>query len=130
MKFDADSLAEDPSLILRALGFMALLFVVRGLPALLVYRGVLVTRMRTALALLQSTALPLIVVITEIGTSTGRMHQDNATALVAAGMLSVLVYPLAGFAVLGDNSVPGDDASVGPPDGDPAIPDAAQRSEP
>jgi hypothetical protein len=65
---------------------------------------VLDLRRRGALAFLQATALPLIVVITEIGTSTGRMRPDNATALLAAGMLSVLVFPLSGFAVLGGTS--------------------------
>lgn len=106
MGFDARSLVEDPSLILAALGFTALLLVVRGLPALLVYRRTLDGRSRSALALLQSTALPLIVVITEIGTSTDRMRPGTATALLAAGMLSVLVYPLVGFAVLGEATEP------------------------
>jgi hypothetical protein len=50
--------------------------------------------------LLQSTALPMLVVITQIGLSTDRMRPGNAAALVGAGMLSVLVLPLAGFAVM------------------------------
>jgi hypothetical protein len=41
-----------------------------------------------------STALPLIVAITEIGVATGKMRSDNAAALVGAGMLSVLLFPL------------------------------------
>lgn len=108
MNFDAEALVQDPSLVLRSLGFLVLLLVVRGLPALAVYRGLLDTRHRGALMFLQSTALPLIVVITEIGLSTHRMRPENATALVAAGMLSVLLFPLAGFSLLGDLTVPGD----------------------
>jgi Kef-type K+ transport system membrane component KefB len=104
MKFDAEALVEDPTLVLRALGFLALMLAVRGLPALLTYRGVIDLRSRTALAFLQATALPLVVVITEIGLSTHRMRPDNATALVAAGMLSVLVFPLSGLAVLGQTA--------------------------
>jgi len=42
----------------------------------------------------------LIVVITGIGVDTGRMLPENAAALVGAGMLSVLIYPLIGFAQL------------------------------
>ena len=80
--------------------FLVLLLVVRGLPALVVYRGVLSARHRGALGILQSTALPLLVVITEIGVSTGQMQAVTAVALVGAGMCSVLVFPLVGFAVL------------------------------
>ena len=54
-----------------------------------------------ALAVLQCTALPLLVVITQIGLDTGEMRPGNAAALVGAGMLSVLVLPLTGFALLG-----------------------------
>lgn len=121
MKFDAAALVEQPSLVLRALGFLALLLVVRGLPALLAYRGVLDLRHRGALAFLQATALPLIVVITEIGLTTHRMRPENATALLAAGMLSVLVFPLSGFGILG-SAPTGDDA---PPGAEPAAEDTA-----
>jgi len=67
---------------------------------MLIYRGVLSTKARAALTFLQSAALPLLVVITEIGLATHRMRPSNAAALVGAGMLSILVYPLIGFALL------------------------------
>ncbi len=38
------------------------------------------------------------VVITDLGVSTGRMRPVNAAALVAAAIISVLVYPLLGLA--------------------------------
>jgi hypothetical protein len=38
--------------------------------------------------------LPLVVVITELGKATGRMLPENAAALVGAGILSVLLFPL------------------------------------
>ena len=45
-----------------------------------------------------ATGLPLIVVITTIGrTSEGRMLPENAAALVGAGMLSVLLFPVIGL---------------------------------
>lgn len=101
MKFDVTALWSSAGTAVRVPIFLALFLVVRGLPAMVVYRGLLSSRERGALTLLQSTALPLLVVITEIGLATGRMRPENATALVGAGMLSVLIFPLAGFAVLG-----------------------------
>jgi Kef-type K+ transport system membrane component KefB len=100
MKFDVTALFEDPGNLLRMGLFLVLLLVVRGLPALLVYRGLLPLAHRGALGLLQATALPLIVVITEIGVSTGQMQTVTAVALVGAGMCSVLLFPLVGFAFL------------------------------
>jgi Kef-type K+ transport system membrane component KefB len=99
VKFNLAALGNFSTLI-RVPIFLILLLVVRGLPALLVYRGVLSTKARGALAFLQATALPLLVVITEIGLSTNKMRPANAAALVGAGMLSVLLYPLIGFALL------------------------------
>ena len=101
MRFDVTQLFESPSTAIRVPIFLALFLVVRGLPALVNYRGLLPGRESAALAVLQATALPLLVVISEIGVSTGQMRPENATALVGAGMLSVLVFPLAGFAILG-----------------------------
>lgn len=97
--FDLDALLDSPSALARVPVFLVLFLVVRGLPVFFVSRGVLDPLERRALALLTSTALPLVVVITTIGLETGRMHVENATALVSAAMLSVLVYPLLGFAL-------------------------------
>ena len=99
--FDLDSLLDSTTTMLKVPLFLVLMLIIRGLPAMLVYRGVLSTRERSAMTLLQSTALPLLVVITQIGLETHRMRPGNAAALVGAGMLSVLVFPLVGFAVLG-----------------------------
>jgi hypothetical protein len=54
-----------------------------------------------ALALYSSTTLPLVIALTELGVATGRMHQTNATALVAAGMISVLLFPMVAMALHG-----------------------------
>ncbi len=99
MKFDLDALLGDPSTVLRVPLFLALFLVVRGLPALLLYRRDLPRPDRAALAFFSATALPLVVVITGIGLETHRMRPENAAALVGAGMLSVLVFPLVGFAI-------------------------------
>ena len=99
MGFDVTALG-DLSTLARVPIFLGLFFVVRGLPVLFTYRKVLGGRERWALGIVQSTALPLVVVITQIGIETNRMKPENAAALVGAGMLSVLVFPLLGFGLL------------------------------
>lgn len=117
VNFDLDALLDSPSTMIRVPIFMGLMLVVRGLPAVFVYRGVLSRRERGALVLLQSTALPLLVVITEIGLREHRMTPANAAALVGAGMMSVLVFPLLGFAVLGPSDESAPEESGSGPDG-------------
>ena len=53
-----------------------------------------------ALATLGVAFLFFIVAITEIGTETGRMKEEDAVALIGAGILSLLIYPLIGLALL------------------------------
>ncbi|CAB5042260.1 unannotated protein [freshwater metagenome] len=101
VKFDLDSLLSSPSTLLKVPVFLVMMLIIRGVPALFLYRKELTVRQRSALSLLQATALPLLVVITQIGLKSGQMRPGNAAALVGAGMLSVLIFPLAGFAVLG-----------------------------
>jgi len=96
MNFDVEALAS-PSAIWRVPVFLALFWVARGVPVLFLYRKAVPGRDRAALSLFASTALPLVVVITGIGTATGRMHPENATALVGAAMLSVILFPTIGF---------------------------------
>jgi Kef-type K+ transport system membrane component KefB len=97
IRFDLTALLATPSTILRVPLFLVLFLVVRGLPALLLYRKDLPFSERLALALLCATELPLVVAITTIGVATGKMHPENAAALVGAGMLSVLLFPLIAF---------------------------------
>jgi Kef-type K+ transport system membrane component KefB len=90
MDLDLDSIAESPD---RLLVFFLLLLAVRGVPALLVYRGALALRQRVQMVLLTATALPLLVALSKIGLDSGHMLPENAAALVGAGVLSVLVFP-------------------------------------
>jgi Kef-type K+ transport system membrane component KefB len=96
MSLDLPSIAEAP---LRLLLFFALLLVCRGLPALLIYRGVLTWRQRTQTALVTATALPTLVALTEIGVRNGTMLRENAAALVGAGVLTVLLLPALAVAI-------------------------------
>jgi Kef-type K+ transport system membrane component KefB len=96
MRFDVHALVDKPSALLRLPLFLALFLVARGMPAWTLYRHDLPKPQLWPLAFFSATGLPLIVVITTIGTSEGRMTAENAAALVGAGMLSVLIYPLLG----------------------------------
>jgi Kef-type K+ transport system membrane component KefB len=99
MRFDLSALTSDPSTFFRLPLFLGLFFVVRGLPVLLLYRRDVPRSGLLPMALLASTALPLVVAITEIGLQTGKMRPANAAALVGAGMLSVLLFPATAFAL-------------------------------
>ena len=85
---DLRSMASAP---LRVLMFTALMLLVHVVPA--ADRKVLDPRERWQLSLITSTALPLLVAISEIGLRNGTMLPANAAALVGAGVLTVLVFP-------------------------------------
>jgi len=110
MNFHLSALSSSPTALLRVPLFLVLFLVVRGIPALLLYRRDLPRHQLPPLALFSATALPLVVVITTIGVSEGRMRPVNAAALVGAGMLSVFLYPMTARLLLGrarSRSVPG-----------------------
>jgi Kef-type K+ transport system membrane component KefB len=93
LKFDLTALLGSGRALAELPLFLALFLIVRGTPVLL-YRRDFAKKDLAALALVSATALPLVVAITEIGVSSERMRADTAAALVGAGMLSVLLYPL------------------------------------
>jgi Kef-type K+ transport system membrane component KefB len=98
IEFDVAALFARPAALLRVPVFLLLFLLIRGAPALL-YAGTLVRGDLVPLALYSATALPLVVAITQLGASTGRMRRDNAAALVGAAMLSVLIFPLVALAL-------------------------------
>jgi Kef-type K+ transport system membrane component KefB len=97
MAFDLDALTGSVEAVLKMLLFLGLFLVVRGTPALLLYRGVLAARDRVALAFFCATELPLVVAITTIAVDQGHMHSDTAAGLVGAAIISTLIYPLVGL---------------------------------
>ena len=98
MKLDIDALFGSPSGVAKLVLFFVLFLVVRGTPALLLYRGVLPLREdRMALALFTATQLPLVVAITTVAVEGGHMRSSTAAALVGAGALSTLAGPLHGL---------------------------------
>lgn len=97
MQIDIDALFASVSGIAKMLIFFVLFLVVRGTPALLLYRRVLDAGERVALALFSSTQLPLVIAITTVARQTGHMRASTAAALIGAAVLSTLVYPLVGL---------------------------------
>ena len=98
MRLDVDALFGSPSGVAKLALFFVLFLVVRGTPALLLYRGVLPLREdRWALAFFSATQLPLVVAITTIAVEEGHMRSSTAAALVGAGALSTLAGPLHGL---------------------------------
>jgi Kef-type K+ transport system membrane component KefB len=99
MNFDLDALTSSVGAMLKLPLFLGLFLVVRGLPAMLLYRGVMEARERMALAVFSATELPLVVAITTIAIQTGHMRSTTAAALVGAAMLSTLIFPFIGLAL-------------------------------
>jgi Kef-type K+ transport system membrane component KefB len=90
---DVSGLVDSPGALARVPVFVVVLLVVRGAPALL-YARTFGARQAAAGALLQATSLPFIVTATQIGVLTGRLDAVTGAALVCAGLVSVLVFPV------------------------------------
>jgi Kef-type K+ transport system membrane component KefB len=100
MKLDVRSLFEHSSTLARVPVFLAALLLVRGLPALL-YRPFAERRGQIVGAgLLQATSLSIPVVAGQIGVSLGLIGPQSYVALVAAGLLSVITFPLVALPLL------------------------------
>jgi Kef-type K+ transport system membrane component KefB len=118
IEFDLAALGSVTALLKLAM-FFALFLIVRGTPAMLLYRKVLKPRQRVALAFYSATELPLVVAITTIATETGHMKTSTAAGLVGAAMLSTLVFPFVGRAfqeralAAGETGAPGDALPAG-----------------
>lgn len=113
--FDLDALVASASTAARVPLFLAVLLAVRALPAL-VYRAVLPRRDIAVAGLLQATSLPFIVAASMIGIELGLLDEATGAALVAAGLFSVLVFPLVALTILrrGDAAPAASPASLVP----------------
>ncbi len=94
MAFDLDALTSSTTALLKIPMFVGLFLLVRGVPALLLYRGEMVLRDRFALAVYSATELPLVVAITTLAIDAGHMRSSTAAGLVGAAILSTLIFPM------------------------------------
>jgi Kef-type K+ transport system membrane component KefB len=99
LQFDLAALFASSSTILRVPIFLGALLLVRGVPALL-YRPLLGTRRSLVAGLLQATSLTFIVAASQIGEELGLITKATGAALIAAGLLSVLIFPLLALTIL------------------------------
>jgi len=92
--FDLAALLADPLILALVPLFLLLFLVVRGLPNLLAAPVGAPPRDKRAIVLFAATGLPIIVAVTAIGQEHGLLSSGIATALIGAGMLSVLLFPM------------------------------------
>jgi Kef-type K+ transport system membrane component KefB len=104
VRFDLSALTSSTSNLLMVPVFLAALVVVRGVPAAL-YRERLGSRKAAIAGLMQSTSLPFIVAATAIGQELGLIDAAGSAALIGAGLLSVLCFPLVGLLLLRGPSI-------------------------
>lgn len=91
---DIDSIIANPVPLIR---FFIYILIARGVTQYFLYRRAIPERReRARFALLVATGLPMIVAVTSIEVDAGVMIPSNAAALVGAGALTVLVFPLLG----------------------------------
>jgi Kef-type K+ transport system membrane component KefB len=99
IRFDLSALLDKPSNLAMVPIFLVALLGVRGLPAI-TYRGFVGERRAAIAGVLQATSLPFIVAATAIGQQLDLMSAAEASALIAAGLLSVLIFPITGLNML------------------------------
>lgn len=99
LRFDADALFAEPEHLLLAGALLVGLLVARGVPALL-YRPLVGTRRAVSAGLLQATSLTFLVVAAHLGRELEVFDAAAASALLAAGLLSVVLFPPLALALL------------------------------
>src|SRR5919201_745115 len=104
-RFDLQALTSSASSVVMVPIFLAALLAVRGLPAIL-YRRALDGRHTAIAGVMQATSLPFIVAATAIGMQLGLIDAAASAALVGAGLLSVLLFPVAALTTLRRNPWP------------------------
>jgi Kef-type K+ transport system membrane component KefB len=102
LTFNLSVLFSSASTLLRVPLFLLALLVVRGLPAVLYRSALHVASLRdvAAAGLLQATSLSFIVAATTIGLQLHAIRPANAAALVAAGLFSVIIFPIISLQLL------------------------------
>jgi Kef-type K+ transport system membrane component KefB len=99
LRFDLNALFASASTVARVPLFLLAIYLARGLPAIVYVR--MLGRSRSVIAgVLQATTLTFTVTATQIGLQLGVVSQASAAGLVAAGLLSVVISPALGLALL------------------------------
>jgi Kef-type K+ transport system membrane component KefB len=106
MQLDVRALLSGGAVLALVPLFFLSLLLARGLPAAL-YRPMVGDRRSLAAGLLQATSLPFIVAATGIGLELGILSPAIGAAMVVAGLLSVVLFPLGALTLLQGGGEPG-----------------------
>lgn len=106
IKLDVASLFHGGATIAKVPLFLVALLAIRGLPALFYRPFAERSSQLFAGGLLQATSLSIPVVAGQIGVDLGLIRPTNYVALVTAGLISVIVFPLLALTLLRDRSAP------------------------
>lgn len=99
INLDIGALVHSSKALLLVPLFLLLFVLVRGVPVFL-YGDSLAPSERLPFALYSATALPMVVAITNLGVSIGRITAELAAALVGSALLSVLLFPTLASALI------------------------------
>lgn len=99
LTLDFSGLVEHPAALAAVPAFLLALLLVRAVPAL-AFRRELARREVLAVGLLQATSLPFLLAAVEIGHEMGLLDPAIGAGLVAAGLVSVLVFPAVALTLL------------------------------
>jgi hypothetical protein len=91
--------------------FLGALLIVHGVPAML-YRPRVGNRRFVVAGLLQSVSLPFIVAASQIGMELGLLSKATGAALITAGLLSVVLFPILALTLLHRGDVKSSPRSV------------------
>ena len=105
MKFEVSALWSAPLAPIQVALLLGLMLLVRGAP-LFLYKNELTPEEKLPFTFYSATGLPLIIIISEIGVSSGLMPTDRASILVSAGMISVLLFPILAKKLYGKYTLP------------------------
>jgi Kef-type K+ transport system membrane component KefB len=106
IRFNLHALTSSPSAAAQVPLFLLALLVVRGLPAILYLRRAGRTASAAA-GLLQATSLPFLVTAVQIGLATDRLSPATGAALIFAGLLSVIAFPVTALTLLNRSAAAG-----------------------
>ncbi|MEP6476595.1 MAG: cation:proton antiporter, partial [Actinomycetota bacterium] len=104
--FDLASLTSSASALARVPVFLGTLLLVHAVPVYLTARGLVGSRRAMAAGLLESTTLSFVVATAAIGMELGLLGRATGAALIAAGLLSVLLFPVMATSLLGSDAEP------------------------
>jgi Kef-type K+ transport system membrane component KefB len=104
LDFDLDALTAHASTLALLPLFLMLFLLLRGGPVALLAEPRTSYTDRAVLGMFGATQLPMVVAITTIGTEAGKLDSGTAAALVGAGMLSVLLFPLIALRLRGETA--------------------------